>query len=205
MDTFNMKLMVIFSLLMFSIQSLAQEGFRGSLFAGMTAAQLGGDSISGYNKLGLTTGLKVSYRLSDKFELNLDLSYVQKGSRESIGFSGGGSNTTTLHYAQLPVYLTLNDWYISKDDYYKVGAFAGLSYSYLISVATNNPVLKGLENSFRKSDLGGRIGVYYSFSKRLTLRIFYTDSFLNVLEGPMVFRGNTLDSFYWTFRTEYNF
>ena len=204
METSNMKVFLIIFCALLGLSLNAQNVFKGSAFGGFTAAQLGGDSLSGYDKLGITVGLKLSYRLSDRFDLSMDLSYVQKGSRESIGFSNSGS-ATTLNYTQIPVYLTLNDWYIDKEDYYKVGAFLGLSYSYLIGVSTENNILKGKEGLFNKSDLGARIGCYYSFSKSLTLRIFYTDSFLNVLESSELFRTTALDSFYWTFRMEYNF
>lgn len=200
-----MRLSISCLIMLMSTVLFSQTGFKGSAILGFTAAQLGGDSISGFNKLGITAGLKLTYPLSSKFDLNLDLVYVQKGSRESLGFNKSGQNSTALNYLEIPIYVTINDWYIEKDEYFKVGAFAGLSYGYLFSVSTNNTVLNGKEDLFNKSDLSGRIGCYYSFTKSLTLRIFYTDSFLKVLSSEDLFRTNALDSFYWTFRMEYNF
>ncbi len=198
----NLRIIILFCFV--SQLSLGQRAFDASIIGGFTAAQLGGDSLSGFNKLGFVGGLKLSYDINDQFDVNMDLLYVQKGSRGSFGFSNSGRNATTLNYVELPVYIQINDWYVDKEDYHKVGAFVGLSYSYLIAVGTSNDILTGQENDFKSHDISGRIGVYYSFTKRLTFRSYYTDSFVNVLDSDMLFRTNALDSFYWTFRLEYN-
>jgi len=199
-----MKMRFLFVFLLISQLCLAQRAFDAAIVGGLTASQLGGDSLSGYDKLGFTGGLKLSYGLNEKFDLCLDLLYSQRGSRESIGFNTSGRNATTLNYIELPVYLQINDWYIEKEDYNKVGAFAGLSYAYLILISSSNDILSDQTDEFKLSDISGRIGVYYSFSKSLTFRAYYTDSFVNVLESDSLFRTNALDSFFWTFRLEYN-
>ena len=60
MKNFNIRL--IFSLMLFAIyctnQLNAQNKFQASAVLGMSASQLGGDSLSGYDKLGLTAGLE---------------------------------------------------------------------------------------------------------------------------------------------------
>jgi len=204
MNTLNMNLRIIVFII-FTVGSLsAQRGFDASAIFGMTASQLGGDSISGFKKLGLAAGLKLSYPIAEKFDLSMDLLYAQRGSRSSLGFSNNSNDATTLHYLELPVYLGINDWYIEKEDYHRVGAFVGLTYGYLISVTTSNNILRGQEADFKKNDISGRMGIYYSFAKSLTFRIYYTDSFVNVLESNTLFRTNALDSFNWTFRLEYN-
>ena len=128
----NLKFIILFFFLLLSQLSYGQRAFDASIVGGITAAQLGGDSLSGFNKLGFVAGLKLSYDIYEKFDVNLDLLYVQKGSRASLGFNNSGRNATTLNYVELPVYVQINDWYMEKEDYHKVGAFAGLSYSYLI-------------------------------------------------------------------------
>ncbi len=199
-----MNLRILFFIFISSSCLMSQRAFDAAVVAGLTASQLGGDSLSGYDKLGLTAGLKLSYDIDDKFDVNMELLYVQKGSRPSVGFSTGGDDATTLNYVELPVYGQINDWYVEKEDYHKVGAFVGLSYAYLIAVGTSNNILAGQEGDFKTHDISGRIGIYYSFTKRLTFRTFYTDSFVNVLDSDTLFRTNALDSFNWTFRIEYN-
>ena len=204
MNTLNMNLRILFFIFLSSSALMSQRAFDAAIVAGLTASQLGGDSLSGFNKLGLTAGLKLSYDLDEKFDLNMDLLYVQKGSIASLGFNNSGPNATTLNYVEIPVYGQINDWYIEKEDYHKVGAFIGLSYAYLIAISTSNGILAGQEDDFKTHDISGRIGVYYSFTKRLTFRTFYTDSFINVLDSDMLFRTNALDSFNWNFRIEFN-
>ncbi len=195
----------VFCLLFFSVTALhGQQKFKASVVMGVTASQLGGDSLSGYDKLGLSTGLKLTYDLNNLFDLNLDMLYTQRGSRSTLGFSNSGTSATALDYLELPFYVGINDWYIEKEDYHKVGAFLGLSYAYLFSVRTSNNILQGQEGAFNKHDFGPRLGLYYSFFKNLTFRVYYTDSFLNVLDSDQLFQTNALDSFNWTFRIEYN-
>ena len=205
MNKFNISILVFF--LFFSLINenvvFGQNKFKASIVGGLTAAQLGGDSISGYDKLGFTFGGKLGYDLSKTVEVNFELLYSQRGSRQSFGFSSSGDDVTTLNYLEIPLYITVNDWYIEKEDYHKVGIFGGLSYGYLITASSTNAILSGRENEFSSSDISARVGVYYSFTKRLTFRTFYTDSFTSLVNGDL-FNTDGLDSFYWTFRLEYN-
>jgi len=183
---------------------LSQNKFNAAAVGGFTAAQLGGDSISGYNKLGFTVGAKLGYQLNNRLELNFELLYSQRGSRSSLGFSNSGPNVTSLNYLEIPIYVTFNDWKIEKENYYKVGIFGGLSYGYLINATSSNNLLSGREGEFNQNDVSARVGVYYSFTKSLTFRTYYTDSFIKLVEGNL-FNTEGLDSFFWTFRLEYNF
>jgi len=203
MERFNIYIPLLLFMLVFSTNGQAQNKFKSSIILGFTASQLGGDGISGYDKLGLVSGLRLAYPIAEKFDINMDLLYSQRGSRSSFGFSNADS-TTTLNYLEIPVYISINDWFIEKENYFKVGAFAGLSYGYLINVNSNKSVFVGNEQDFNKNDLSARIGFYYSFSKSLTFRTYYTDSFVKLFESDELFRTESLDSFFWTFRIEYN-
>jgi len=206
MNKFNIFILIFFIFLINGGQNetLAQNKFKAAAVGGFTAAQLGGDSISGYEKLGFTLGAKLGYPLNERLELNFELLYSQRGSRKNLGFSNSGDNVTFLNYLEIPVYVTFNDWKIEKEGYYKVGIFGGLSYGYLISATSTNPLLSGRENEFNQNDISARVGVYYAFTKTLTLRTYYTDSFVKLVEGNL-FNTESLDSFFWTFRLEYNF
>lgn len=199
----NFRILIFISLI--TMQLGAQNKFSAAATLGFTAAQLGGDGISGYDKLGMVAGLKLGYPISKKWDLNMDLLYSQRGSRSSFGVGSGVDSLTKLNYIEIPVYITLNDWYVESENYNKVGAFAGLSYGYLISVQSNQRIFDGNEGSFNKTDLSGRIGVYYSFTKSLTFRTYYTDAFLRLYNSEELNNTDSLDSFFWTFRLEYNF
>lgn len=205
MNKYNIRLIIFIvgAVLLCQNALFCQNKFKAAAVGGITAAQLGGDSISGYDKLGFTFGGKLGYSLSDVVELNFELLYTQRGSSNSLSFSNSGFNVTSLNYLEIPVYLTFNDWLIEKEDYYKVGIFGGFSYGYLISANSTNNILAGREDEFRTNDISARAGVYYSFTKSLTFRTYYTDSLVKLVEGEL-FNTDGLDSFYWTFRIDYN-
>lgn len=206
MKSFNIIMTVFFLGLFFlsSRELQAQNKFKAAAVVGLTAAQLGGDSLSGYNKLGSTFGLHLRYAVNKQFDLNIELLYAQRGSRRQFGFSKSADNTTQLNYLEIPVYLTVNDWLIEKENYYKVGLFGGLCYGFLISANSTNNILMGRESEFKEHDISARAGVYYAFTKNLVFRTYYTDSFIKLVEGDL-FNTDGLDSFFWTFRLEYNF
>ena len=206
MNKFNILILIFFLFIIngSQIDVFGQNKFKAAFVGGFTAAKLGGDSISGYDKLGITLGAKLGYPLNERLELNFELLYSQRGSRKNLGFSNSGDDVTFLNYLEIPVYVTFNDWKVEKGNYYKVGIFGGLSYGYLINATSTNNLLQGREGEFNQSDISARVGVYYSFSKSLTFRTYYTDSFVKLVEGNL-FNTESLDSFFWTFRLEYNF
>jgi hypothetical protein len=82
----------------------AQE-FNGGFFAGATAAQVDGDSYSGYNKLGFTAGAFVNREIDYSIYWQLEIKYVTRGV-----YKGPSDNDPTLymgsyHYIELPVSL----------------------------------------------------------------------------------------------------
>ena len=131
MTFYNMKLffkifVLSIAILLLSDLSGQENRFSASIVGGITAAQLSGDSLLGYEKLGFTIGGKISYPISKKMDLSGELLYSQRGSRSGIGFSSSGGNATMLNYLEIPIYVTFNDWYIEKDDYHKVGIWEDL-------------------------------------------------------------------------------
>jgi len=85
---FNMKfrplLISCFLITIFCAQLEAQPGFRGSAIVGLNLAQLDGDDLVGFNKTGVTSGLKVAFDLKSKLEGNVEILYSQRGSSESL-------------------------------------------------------------------------------------------------------------------------
>ncbi|MEM9990361.1 MAG: outer membrane beta-barrel protein [Bacteroidota bacterium] len=113
----------LFALLLFTATLLAQR-FEGSLVAGTTFAQLNGDNLAGYNKLGLVAGGRVAAVLNPKWRLSMDILYSQRGSRR------GEREVSTYHrfalnYVEVPVMIYLTDW--------KIEFGTGFSYNHLIN------------------------------------------------------------------------
>ena len=109
MNKFNILILIFFLFIIngSQIDVFGQNKFKAAFVGGFTAAQLGGDSISGYDKLGITLGAKLGYPLNERLELNFELLYSQRGSRKNLGFSNSGDDVTFLNYLEIPVYVTL--------------------------------------------------------------------------------------------------
>jgi len=128
---FNMtKFFFIWTLVLISIScSWSQAGFRGSAVIGLTASQIDGDELVGFRKLGLTSGIKIEFTLKDKLAGNMEILYSQRGSSESLFKRSDDMDLTALSFFELPVYLSYADWYIEKDNYYKMKGQFGFSYA----------------------------------------------------------------------------
>ena len=64
-------------------QFVNAQRFHGGLTAGVAASQVSGDNLSGFNKAGLYAGGFVNVVLSEKSALQLEMYYIQKGSRKN--------------------------------------------------------------------------------------------------------------------------
>ncbi len=73
---------LLFSFLIISVSVHAQQ-FRGGVKAGLVGSQVAGDTYSGYNKAGINPGGWVSLATGVKSEIQMEIGYIQKGSREN--------------------------------------------------------------------------------------------------------------------------
>ena len=92
------------------------QDFKGGLVGGVLGSQIDGDLLGGYNKLGLTFGGWVARPISHNLLIHGQLKYMQKGKTKPADVDAGlSSETTRLHYLQLPVtvqYVLSTDWFI---------------------------------------------------------------------------------------------
>lgn len=177
----------------------AQE-FKGGIITGMTATQVAGDTYSGYNKAGVYFGAYVNLPISrkqninndsivifekgknndtiffDHWEIQMEIDYVQKGSRVNPKESNGyDSYKLRLNYVEIPIvvkYVLTKKWMFE----------AGLSYGYLIhnQEEKDDIILEG--KPFNKHALSSIFGAYYSINKKLKVNFRFNDSLIPVRE-----------------------
>lgn len=75
-------LLLIFLATTLVTTSVSQE-FFGGLILGGTTSQIGGDDRGGFNKVGIVGGAFAGLKLSQDFEVQMELKYIQKGSRST--------------------------------------------------------------------------------------------------------------------------
>lgn len=78
---FNLLLIVIISLN--PVKKANGQNFNGGVMVGLVGSQVAGDRFSGFNKAGLTGGGWVSLQVAPTTQYQMELSYIQKGSREN--------------------------------------------------------------------------------------------------------------------------
>ena len=199
------KLFFVCLILIAASQAQAQEFFKASAVAGFTLAQIDGDGLLGYDKVGLSAGLKLAYPIQDKLDIGMELLYSQRGSQSGFLAGGGNIQQTHLDYFEIPVYVTLKDWYIEGEDYYKIGIHAGLSYGYLMNITSANGLYEQDINEFNTNDISWLIGPSYSISPRWTFTARFTRSFTKLFKSNNFINTDSLVSYFWTLRAEFNF
>jgi hypothetical protein len=189
--------------------SNAHSQFSLNGVVGVTASQIRGDDLAGYDKLGITGGLRLSTILKNKADINVELLYSQRGSQSELSRDNSLPQVkVNLDYVEIPVYISLVDWYIEEDDYYRVQVHGGLSYGRLInssSIDEVNGSLDLLAEAFNKSDFSYLLGATYFASPSLGITARYTRSINNLYDmDPTLFAKN-LKGFFLSFRLEYVF
>ncbi|MEM1135454.1 MAG: outer membrane beta-barrel protein [Bacteroidota bacterium] len=147
----------------------AQE-FKGVLIAGASAAQIDGDDLGGFDKAGFQLGAGVSFPLSEKFLIQPEMMFSQKGSkaRENEPFFNW-----QLNYIDIPLIL---NYVFSKSIDFQVG----LGANYLLSARFDDGSgFIDQSEAFKTIDFAGNIGIEYHFSELISGNIRLTTSLAN--------------------------
>ncbi|MDD4555652.1 MAG: porin family protein [Bacteroidales bacterium] len=99
-----MKRWFIILFLLFPLVSFSQK-FNGGILAGGLVSQVDGDTYEGYHKFGYLAGGFVNLQVSPHSSFQLEMEYIQKGSRvhaDSIT-NTGTTRITRLHYLEIPL------------------------------------------------------------------------------------------------------
>lgn len=168
----------------------AQQRFGAAIIVGGNASQIDGDELAGYDKLGLNAGIRGTARLSKRWDLGLELLFSQRGS--STRNSGSAlqlRRQIALDYIEIPVMITIKDWLVAheKGDYYRVKAFAGLSYARLIGAeVTDDNGASGfneeLADALNTNDIAGIAGIGYTAWRNWEFSARYSRSFTRIYD-----------------------
>ncbi|WP_439181985.1 porin family protein [Carboxylicivirga taeanensis] len=115
----------LFVALLFGTTIKAQE-FRAGPLVGASFSQVDGDYFSGYNKAGFTLGAFVKRPLAKHWDIQLDIAYIQKGSREAPNPEKGKYDDYKIHldYIQFPL--------VARYQYRQFSAEGGVSVGVLL-------------------------------------------------------------------------
>ena len=198
--------------IVFCSSTLPAQTFRAGVIAGLNASQVDGDQLAGFDKLGLTAGVKGTARLTEKSELGVELLYTDRGSRPDIFDSTIDPDIQIkLQYIEVPVTFIYKDW-LQDEGYYKVHVSGGLSVGRLIQARTFdhfNPDDENLDNlvdEFNENDLSWLLGFGINANENLGFSFRYTRSLTLLLNAQK--KNLTIPSlrpYSISFRAEYLF
>jgi hypothetical protein len=109
-------------LLVMASSSLRAQRFNAGLMAGGVTSQVDGDTYDGYHKWGFLGGGYVTLQISPHSSFQMELEYIQKGSkRVDTSVMGGDTYLLRLHYIEIPV---LYQYTFKKRFYFEAGPVA---------------------------------------------------------------------------------
>ncbi len=171
-----MKLNIYFLLgfILFAGIAKSQE-FRGGILGGLAASEISGDRLQGPNKAGVYVGAFVNRYFSPSSSLQMELDFIQKGSRENPDSSNNFSSyLLRLNYVEIPLHY--------KYDFIEKGTLeTGLSLGVLVhSLEQVNSYDWVAGSDFDRLDLSFNIGLYYTLMENLRINVRYSNSILPV-------------------------
>jgi hypothetical protein len=193
--------------------SIKAQRFAASMVGGLNACQIDGDELAGFDKVGLTGGIKTTILFDSPFRLHMEFLYSERGSTPDVFHPEYDPDIhVNLKYAELPVYVSYGDWWQEDGKYYKVDFHAGLSYGRLIHASTfdyyhsSDMSLDLLVPYFNENDISWLVGFDYRMSQHWGVTGRYTRGITPLLSPDKHdLSGPTLLSYFLTIRFEYYF
>ncbi len=155
-----------------------EQRFRGGLIAGINMAQIDGDRLYGYNKLGFNAGVKVNTILTERWQLSLELIYSQQGSSRSKNDLGSSYQRFNLNYVEVPVMINFLDW--------KLHFSGGLVYGRLIDFTVEDIFGEDITDAeeFNDNALSYILGATYFINDNWGASIHWQRSLMNMEGDP---------------------
>ena len=123
------KISILTIIIFLSSISLHAQKFKAGVLLGISATQISGDNLGGFDKAGLVVGGMVSTPISEKFDMAMEITFFQKGSKKNSKPEKGDytSYNLRLNYIEVPV---LFQWKFSKRFTFEAGPTFGALLSY---------------------------------------------------------------------------
>jgi hypothetical protein len=184
---------MLFTFPLFAKAQESKNFFEGGVLLGFNAAQIDGDRLFGFHKVGLNAGVFGGFPIHKKnFYVRFELLYSKKGSRMTnldINNNQGKNYIATLNYAEIPVLISYRD----KDGKTQLGL--GISYSRLFS-ATEQIDFLGTPNAinyFKKRDICYVADISFMANKNIGVGLRYNYSMFYIRHfANYTYNGATL-------------
>lgn len=146
--------------------------FSATILAGINLAQMDGDGVAGYKKIGANVGARGGITFSRRIELSLEILYSQKGSFErkmtDVHYD--------LHYVEVPLEINLKEWFATdakEREYSRIVVGGGFAYNQMVFGSYKNMGVKIDEelDKMRKHSVVFQFTGTFFFTRSLGLNI----------------------------------
>lgn len=165
---------IVFSFALSCVSFTYAQRFDAGLRFGMTATQVGGDQLEGFDKPGLLAGGYVSRDISQRSSLAMEMVFIQKGSRKPLDKTDNSYYLMRLNYVEVPL---LFRWKASK----KFTVETGPSFGVLVSSYEADQLGELVyAPPFEKTDVSVYAGLLYVLADNWNVNARYGFSVLPV-------------------------
>ncbi len=197
-----MKKLLIITCILCTTISYGQT-FKTGVLGGLAVSQLDGDQLGGFNKIGLNFGGYTYVEASDRWNIQFEIQYIQKGSRSTIDIAAGQTDNILfrLDYVEIPLLAR-----------YKLGPWiveGGLTYGQMVNFYALYATDSGREterndldefnadydNKMNDWEFGGLIGLGYQMRDNLSFNVRFQSSIIPIKK----FESGAIDPNIWTF------
>ncbi|HRY98285.1 MAG TPA: outer membrane beta-barrel protein [Bacteroidales bacterium] len=170
-----MKLLKTLFLLLLPCLAVQAQQFNAGIRGGLSATQISGDQLSGFNRAGPVAGPFVNLYLWPRACVQMEMVYIQKGSRKNPDPDKNDFNEYRLRldYIEVPVVYRL-------DYNERFSLEAGLALAALLNTREIGYPPLAPTPAFNKQDLSVLGGGYFRFGERLYVNLRYQSSILPV-------------------------
>jgi len=178
-----MKKIIVGSTILFMVllsETLIAQNFSGGIRLGLTGSEVSGDRLAGPNKAGFTASAYTSLFLTEDAGIQLEISYIQKGSRSTPSEKNNYySYKFKLDYVEMPILFKYELKELNVDIVRKLGLELGLGFSYLVrsyEEEDGRECEPGENPAFNKFETGIIAGMYYPLSSSLYFGFRFSNS-----------------------------
>jgi hypothetical protein len=173
------KFVIAFALcLIFLTQTRAQDFYAGPII-GASFTQVDGDTYEGYEKAGLVLGGFVGRQISPLWKAQLDILYIQKGSRKKPDLERNidADYLIDLNYIQFPLTLRLTTGQFSFE-----GGLSIASLLWFNEKVYGEHIPDKDQVPFKPMEIASILGIGYHLTERLMINVRYSYSINRIRE-----------------------
>lgn len=167
---------------LFAANAVSQSFYGGVALGGVTS-QVDGDGNNGFHKFGFTGGGFVGLKLSDIFDIQLEIKYIQKGSKSSV--DDPSSFKIRLDYVEMPLVASANLDFLKvngrKLDWLKFEL--GLSLDALVYANQKINTANEATDMWRPLCLNGILGMQFRLTPKLGIGFRVITSITSAYKG----------------------